>query len=200
MYALLFIVAARNETGAFSTLWIGIVYHLACMFGELGFGARYFSASAAALSFAAGALIYFWAKRGALNVSGGATALALAMWLANTVASRWLLSDDYTYGPGYYLSTFLFVIVVAGLARVEWGGLAQRIDRLLGEIAYPVFLVQWLAGFLTALVLTPGVWRGWTLTLAAIPIILLMGAAIAWMNMRLIEPLRSQLRPVASRL
>ena len=94
-------------------------------------------------------------KRGVLQVTPSATALAFALWLANTVAAKWVLPEDYAYGPGYYLATFLFVIVVAGLVNVKGSPAMQRIDRALGELSYPVFLVQWLAGFITALAFSP---------------------------------------------
>jgi peptidoglycan/LPS O-acetylase OafA/YrhL len=194
MYALLFIVAARNEKLALATLWLGVVYHLACISSDLNFGARYFAAPSATLSFGAGALIYFWVKRGALVVTPIAAALAFVMWLANVIAAKSALPAEYAYGPGYYFSTFLFVIVVAGLAQMQWSPLVRRIDRALGEIAYPVFLVHWLAGFITALVIGGGIWRGWTLTFSAIPLTFLLAIALAVLNRRLIEPLRAQLR------
>ena len=198
MYALLFIVAARNESSAIATLWFGLIYHLACFYGDLGFAARYFAAPSATLSFAAGALVYFWMKRGALAVRPGTAALALALWLANTVAARLALPDEYAFGPGYYFATFLFVIVVAGLAKVEWTPRTKWIDRLLGEIAYPVFLVQWLAGFIMTLVIHPDSPRGWMLTVASIPLMLGMAVVLALLNKRLVEPLRSWLRDTAS--
>jgi peptidoglycan/LPS O-acetylase OafA/YrhL len=190
MYALLFIVTARSEKGAIATLWVGVIYHLACIHGDLNFGARYFAAPSATLSFAAGALVYFWTKKGALNVLPSGALLAFVMWIANVMAAGSLLSNDYAYGPGYYFATFLFVIVVAGLGKVEWSPLLARIDRSLGAIAYPAFLVQWLAGFLTALVICPGTWRGWPLTLASLPLIFLMASALAGLNLKIIEPLR----------
>src|SRR5215470_13926890 len=165
MYALLFIVAARNEGSAIATLWIGFLYHLACFYGDLGFGARYFAAPSATLSFAAGALIYFWMKRGVLSV-----------------------------GPGYYFATFLFVIVVAGLSKIEPTARARRIDQVLGDIAYPVFLVQWLAGFIMSLIISSHSSRGWMLTLASIPLILGMACALALFNERWVEPVRARLR------
>jgi peptidoglycan/LPS O-acetylase OafA/YrhL len=198
MYALLFMVAARNESWALASLWIGLIYHLACIYGGLGFGSRYFAAPAATLCFSSGALIYFWMKRGVLQVTPSATALAFALWLANTVAAKWLLPDDYAYGPGYYLATFLFVIVVAGLVNVKGTPATQRIDRALGEISYPVFLVQWLAGFITALAFTPGEWRGWTLTFASVPLTPGMAVALNLICARLIEPLRVHLRDTAA--
>src|SRR5262249_38677695 len=115
MYALLFIVAARNERYALATFWIGLVYHLACINSELGFASGYFAAPSASLSFSAGALLYFWTKRGVLEVNPSATALAFGLWVANVVVANWLLPTEYVYGPGYYFATFLFVIVVAGL-------------------------------------------------------------------------------------
>ena len=194
MYALLFIAAARSEKLAIATLWFGVIYHLACMYGELGFGARYTAAPSAALSFAAGAVTYFWTKKGALDVSPRCAALAFILWLANVVAAKSVLSDEYACGPGYYFATFLFVFVVAGLAKVQWRPLMAQVDRALGEIAYPTFLLQWLAGFLTALAISPGHWRGWMLTLATIPLLLCMAAALALLNSKFIEPLRRILR------
>jgi peptidoglycan/LPS O-acetylase OafA/YrhL len=196
--ALLFVVAARNESWAIATLWIGLLYHLACIYGGLGFGSRYFAAPSATLCFSAGALIYFWMKRGVLQVTSSATMLAFALWLANTIAAKWVLPEEYAYGPGYYLATFLFVIVVAGLVKVKGTPLTQRIDRALGDISYPVFLVQWLAGFITALAFTSGEWRGWTLTVALLPLTLGMAVALNLICARLIEPLRTHLRDTAA--
>jgi peptidoglycan/LPS O-acetylase OafA/YrhL len=198
MYALLFVVTARSEKGAIATLWVGVVYHLACIHSELSFGARYFAAPSATLSFAAGALIYFWAKKGALNVSPSAAVLAFAMWIANVLAAGSLLSNEYAYGPGYYFATFLFVIVVAGLSKIEWSPLLARVDRSLGAIAYPAFLLQWLAGFLTALAICPGTWRGWPLTLASLPLLFLMASTLAGLNSKFIEPLRASRRRAGS--
>jgi peptidoglycan/LPS O-acetylase OafA/YrhL len=197
MYILLFIAAARSEKLALATLWFGVVYHLACIGSDLDFTARYSAAPSAALSFAAGAVAYFWCKRGALDVTPSATALAIVLWLANTVAAGSALRDEYAYGPGYYFATFLFVVAVAGLSKLERKPLTWRIDRALGEIAYPVFLVQWLAGFLTALAIGNGQWRGWTLTLASLPLIFVMATALAWLNRRLIEPMRQRRRCAA---
>jgi peptidoglycan/LPS O-acetylase OafA/YrhL len=119
------------------------------------------------------------------------------MWLANTAAAGSALSDEYVYGPGYYFASFLFVIAVAGLAKLEVTPQLAWIDRALGEIAYPVFLVQWLAGFLTALAISPGQWRGWTLTLSSLPLTFAMAIALAVLNRRLIEPLRQRHRAAA---
>ncbi|HSR58679.1 MAG TPA: hypothetical protein VLL57_10835 [Candidatus Binataceae bacterium] len=120
--------------------------------------------------------------------------LAFAVWLANMVAARWILPDSYAYGVGFYLNTVVFTFLVYGLAGRSFGPWIRRFDRILGELAYPVFLIQWLAGFVIVLVLLPATPRGWALTLAATPLILVGAGALAVLHRTLIEPLRSRLR------
>src|SRR5262249_60647489 len=123
----------------------------------------------ATLSFAAGALVYFWNKRGLLDVPPRSAAIAFVLWIANAVAAKSVVSSEYAYGPGYYFATFLFVIVVAGLAKVQWSPLLKQIDRALGEIAYPTFLVQWLAGFPNAPFIRGGLLGGLAVALLSLP-------------------------------
>jgi hypothetical protein len=68
------------------------------------------------------------------------------------------------------------------------------VDRTLGEWAYFIFLVQWLAGFAVVLTFMPGQWRGWTLLMVATPAIIAAGAGLAILNRRLVEPLRDLVR------
>jgi peptidoglycan/LPS O-acetylase OafA/YrhL len=68
------------------------------------------------------------------------------------------------------------------------------VDRALGELAYPVFLIQWLAAFVTAMLLMPNQWRGWALTLASIPVTLTMAGGLAMLTHTLIEPIRTRIR------
>ena len=65
---------------------------------------------------------------------------------------------------------------------------------MLGEWAYFVFLVQWLAAFVVAVAVLDGQLRGWSLTLAATPVILAMAAGMMVLNRRLLEPLRDRVR------
>ncbi len=88
MYLLLFLFIARHERLALLALAAGAFYHLACLSDDAGFGARYFTAPAAMLSFSIGALIYFGAKRGLLNVSPATTAWAFAAWTVNLSAGQ----------------------------------------------------------------------------------------------------------------
>jgi peptidoglycan/LPS O-acetylase OafA/YrhL len=194
MYLVLYLIAARNIHCALGLLAAGVAFHLIDAQFGLPWHTRYFNAAGALMPYAYGALIYFLGQRGLLRVTPRTTALAFALWLANMLLAGWLLPESYVYGVGYYLNGVVFAVVVAGLVGRPFSGAVARCDRGLGDIAYPVFLSQWLVGFLVALVFFPGTWRGWTLTLVATPFIIAAGFALALVNRRLIEPLRARLR------
>jgi hypothetical protein len=66
-------------------------------------------------------------------------------------------------------------------AGCAFGARIRAFDKVLGELAYPVFLIQWLAGFAIALVFFPGTSRGWVLTLATTPLILAGAGGLAFL-------------------
>src|SRR5262249_30151949 len=165
----------RNIHCALGLLAAGIAFHVVGAQFGLPWHTRYFTAASAMMPYAYGALIYFSGQYGLLRVTPPTTALACALWLANVVLAGWLLPESYVYGVGYYLNDVVIAFVVAGLARRPFSGAVARCDRAAGEIAYPVFLSQWLVGFLVALAFFPGTWRGWMLTLVATPFIIAAG-------------------------
>ena len=200
LYFALWAVIARREAWAWLGLVAGIAYHTACLYDGFAWGAVYFTAPSALLSFSLGALVYFWRRTGWLQVGPRAVLPALAAWLGNMVAGGSILPDSYVLGHGYYLGTILFSILVAGLAGWAPGARLRAIDRALGDLAYPVFLVHWLTAFLVASAFFPGTWRGWTLAAAATPAILALATVLAVLTRRYVEPLRSRLRGAPSEL
>lgn len=199
MYALLWLVIARREAFAAIALGAGIVYHLACFDVGWSWSARYFTAPSALLSFAVGALIYFLRRRGALNVGPRVAYVAFAGWIANMVVAGSIFPEQYIFGAGYYIGTLYFAMLVAGLAGQKFAPRLAAFDHVLGELAYPVFLLQWVVGFAVAVTFFPGVWRGWELTLAMTPVLIAAAYALSRAHERLIEPLRRRLRGEAQR-
>jgi peptidoglycan/LPS O-acetylase OafA/YrhL len=155
---------------------------------------RYYPAPSALLSFSLGALIYFARKRNHQLVTPKGAALAGVMWFANLLAAGSLLPESYIYGVGFYIDIVLFMLMVAGLADVKGSPAIKRIDRAMGELAYPVFLLQWLIGLIVFETIMPGTLRGWPLILAMTPLLLLASAGLAFLQIRYIEPVRTMLR------
>jgi peptidoglycan/LPS O-acetylase OafA/YrhL len=194
MYVMLYLMIARRLGWALVALTVGLCYHLACTYANLGWAVHYFPVPSAVLPFAAGTLVYFIRQRELWSVAPSVAFVAFAAWCANMLAGGWIFPDSYVFGIGYYVGIVLFTVVVAGLAGLQLAPMLSRIDRTLGEWAYFVFLVQWLAGFAIAVTFMPGQWRGWTLLAAATPAIILAGAGLAMLNRSLVEPFRDLVR------
>lgn len=194
MYLLLFVFAARGRAFALVCLAWGVLYHAICSYQGLAIGFRYFGAPSAMLPFSLGALIYFYRKENGFGVAPWEAVAALAAWIANAIAAGTLLPTSYIYGAGYYIDTCIFTVVVAGLIDANPRALIRSVDRTLGELAYPVFLIQWLAAFVTAMLMMHSQWRGWALTLASVPVTLTMAAGLAMLTRKLIDPIRTRIR------
>jgi peptidoglycan/LPS O-acetylase OafA/YrhL len=194
MYVLLWLVISRREAFAAIGIGIGIVYHVCCLGTDGSWAARYFTAPSAVLSFSSGALIYFLQRRQAVSIGPGMTCAALACWLVNMVAGALILPESYVVGLGYYVGTACFVLLVAGLAERRFAAPFDRIDRILGDIAYPLFLLQWLVGFVVTVAFFPGASRGWLIVLAATPPLIVAAYGMAWLNEAFVEPLRRRIR------
>jgi peptidoglycan/LPS O-acetylase OafA/YrhL len=194
MYLLLWIVIARRESYAAAALAAGVAYHLACMIDGLDWTMRYVAPPSALVSFPLGALLYFWKKRGWLNVGPVAVSAAFAAWVGNMTAAGLIFPASYTHDLGYYLNIVFLAVLVAGLARVRLDARIHVLDKALGDMAYPLFLVHWLVGFLVSLAFLPQTSRGLMLTIVATPVGFIAAFGLAELNGRVTDPVRNYVR------
>jgi peptidoglycan/LPS O-acetylase OafA/YrhL len=194
MYAILWIGMGRSARGAFICFANGAAYHCYKLFTDAPFAERYFTPEGALLSFAAGALIYFWRERSTLQTRADFALFVSLAWLINFFAEGTLMPDGYAKQAGFYVNIALAALVVVSQPALRPGPLARRIDTVLGNLSYPIFLVHWLGGFAGYLLLSSTVPRGWELVLASAPVIIVLAAALAWLNGRFVEPLRWRVR------
>lgn len=119
------------------------------------FGRRYYPPEAASLFFAAGALVYFLRARGGLRWARAAGPLIAAFVALPLVGDRIGLPHT---GAGFYLSGVLAVAILGALldAGPPRAPRLRSADRLLGDLAYPVFLLHYLGGALAGAVLGAG--------------------------------------------
>jgi peptidoglycan/LPS O-acetylase OafA/YrhL len=194
MYLMLYLVVARRMSWAFLAFVAGLSYQLACRYAGMHWASYYFTAPAAVLPFASGALLYFLRKHELWTVTPLVAAVAFVGWFVNMIAGGLLLPDTYIFGIGYYLDGILFALVVAGLIGRSFGASIERIGKALGDWAYCLFLLQWLVGFFVALALFHDQARGWTLLFAATLPVVLASAGLAALVRRFVEPLRDRIR------
>ncbi len=197
MYLLLYLMVSRQMSWALIALVAGLSFQLTCVYDAMTWGLTYFTAPSAIFPFAVGAVLYFLRQQGRWVATPLAAGCAFAAWVANMLAGGTVFPASYIFGWGYLVDTVCFGIVVSGLSALssqQFGPLVERLDRMFGEWSYFAFLAHWLAGFLVASILLDGETRGWTLLLAATPVVLAASAAFAMLNRKFLEPLRSRVR------
>ena len=154
---------------------------------------RYFPLAAAALPFALGSLAC-WLRPWLPRFSGAAVVVALlAFWSHMLLAGR-LWSQPMS--GGFYVSLALAFLVLVALhdpPAVPSG--VERIDRWLGDVAYPLFLVHYHVGALV-FAAVPGLKRGQPLLFLLVTVA--ASIAVSWLIHvgveRPIERLRRRIR------
>lgn len=191
MYIVLWAVVARSRGLAWAGLLIGIGFHAGCSLRGLAWGARHFTIASGLMSYSLGALAYLY--RG--NLAGWTKRLAaspiLLAWAMNLILAGWLFtSDGYVFGLGFYINLGLSFILIGKLAKRRPEGL----DKAFGDLAYPMFLTHWLAGFLVLLVMPIHQTRGWDLFGPAFALSLGAAWGLIILSRAFVEPLRSRVR------
>ncbi|MBU6527830.1 acyltransferase [Methylocystis sp. MJC1] len=198
MYGVLFLLVARSPAFAFYGFALGFYLHLVATLRALSFDQIYFSVDGAVMGFSIGALAYFWRRQSALCIPPLAAVLALGLWMINFFAEGVLAPANYAIGAGFYFNILLTTPVVVALAEMKTGPILTRVDRLHGDLSYPIYLVQWLGGFAGYMLLASPAIRGWELFFASVAPILLIAGALSWLQGVFVEPLRSTIRQGAT--
>jgi peptidoglycan/LPS O-acetylase OafA/YrhL len=192
-YALLWLIIARSWRLALAAFIVSGAYHVSCLWSGTDWALRYFPWYAAVLPFSVGALSFFSLQRG-LVVKLPVVAIATVGFGANVLITGFI-NTTYVTVVGLYLDIALITIILAGLAPLRDARLIGTIDRKLGDLAYPVFLVHWLVGLIVVVALEPMIAKPSPLLLvAALPPILIASAVLAWIGDKMIEPIRASIR------
>lgn len=194
MYMILWLGMARSARGAAAGFAVGVIHHILHLAAGEPFEDRYFSLESALYSFGFGALLYFAPSRARLESDRRAGLLALVLWTTNFFAAGLIAPQHFAEGLGFYINIALAGVVIVTQAAFAPGPTLARIDRLLGELSYPIFLVQWIGGFAAYVLLGETELRGSEVALAAAPAILIMATGLALLNRRFVEPLRMRVR------
>jgi len=183
-YALLWLVIARRQSFALIALLIAIAYHFRSLGVGEPFGPRYTPLLAALLPFSVGALLYFGLRERRISLP---TWPILAAWASVVAIAVFVKPHGHLWDAIFYLNLILIALCVVALAPHDFG----RLDRSLGELSYPVFLVHWLVG------LGLSGWlgnRSLGLAVVSLPIIFCVSSLLVRGSNALIEPLRDSIR------
>jgi peptidoglycan/LPS O-acetylase OafA/YrhL len=198
-YALLWAVAARSLRAALVTLSLGAAWHLYVWAFGPNQDFRYSPVAAAVMPFAFGALAYFlkpWTAR--LERWRGSNAF-YAAWIGVTglafLLNWWLDFPSTVSTPSYFVNYLIGFAAVLVLQDARASGALARIDKLLGDLSYPMFLSHYIAGGLVYQVMAVGTpVRGWAVFFVGGVATLVFSLLIVFLVDRPIAGLRDRVR------
>ena len=177
-YFLLWAFAARKLTLTLVTFALSAGYHIYTWQTGSDPSSRYAPVSAAMLAFCTGSLAYrashFTEKLKPKWMRSNAVQPILLLVAIGSFYFVWnasIYDGSATSNPFYY-----GIIVVAALVALMFHGVRSqaalgKVDRWLGDLSYPVFMIHYPAGYVAWLAIgQPAEIRGWTIALLAIPI------------------------------
>jgi peptidoglycan/LPS O-acetylase OafA/YrhL len=135
------LVLARGRVVAIAWFAVSAAYTIYLVIGGVEFADRYYPVQAASLFFSIGALIYHLRPHlPSLKLSATLWCVLLAVFSAFPVLVASLGGNRYLLG--YYGAALLFIVLfISALQRSL--PLSQKMDRFLGDLAYPVFLLHY---------------------------------------------------------
>lgn len=199
-YALLWAVTARSWKTALATTLATVSWYLYVDLVSLPSSLKYYPVPAAMLPFSLGALAYFISRRSArlmaLSKNTGAQTFSailiiicfMGLWAASLNTARSIFSH-WTY----YANMILAFASVLLINRARMPGQMGKVDKFLGDLAYPIFLGHFIYAFLIWKVL-PIEYRGWAIFSVAYPVTILISVVIARYVDRPINKLRAGVR------
>ena len=161
-YFLVWLIGARSVKGAIALTAFGAIWHI-YIFVTGGLPTlRYGPVPAAALSFGLGCLAYFISTR--FSLAKGAPLSVILLGVAFVFAINWWSSvnaPDIFSSIQFYFNTGLAFILVLLVNRRRFTGRPAKIDKFLGDLAYPMFLGHYVFAFASLQMLGLHEYRGW---------------------------------------
>lgn len=197
-YFLLWLIVARSRKWAVLTALLALSYHAATFVADMHWSKRYVPFYAALLPFSLGACIYFWRHFLATWSTPAVQRLAtvsFVIWATNLVSGGLIagLGGKY-FNHFFYMNLVSLCVFVACIATPSFRSMFSRSGKILGDLAYPVFLIHWIVGYAVSVLVLEGQRRGLPLlAISALPI-LAASFSLAWIAEHWFEPLRTKVR------
>lgn len=197
-YFLLWAFVGRSWKTATIAMVVSAIYHGYTIATGHPFGARYTPVIAALLPFSIGAMIYLKRDVVRLTIQRAQDEVAVGLfltWLANIAIARTYVAEAGTLF--FYANLVIVTALICVLSTPAAEALKLRGAKIVGDMAYPIFLCHWILGFLTASFVFPGKSfgaYGVSLFVIALGPILLFSYILAKLTDASIEPMRARIR------
>lgn len=142
--------AGLSRSRGIVAVWLAVslAIHVYLLMTGASFAERYAPLYAASLFFSIGAAIYFW-RTCIYNVSAGIALTSLSSLALMSLFCCWPLLIEWLGGDrltlGYYGAVPIFLLIFIGNISNKP---SRGVDRVLGDLAYPVFISHFMAAML----------------------------------------------------
>lgn len=190
-----------------------LIYTFCVIYWNAPLQLRYYALPAGALPFFLGAYVYREGQKRALVTPWKAVAIVLVS-VAYYIFAPWLFEDarydgeqwgeSYVVTIGLYIALMLNAVTIHMLGRMDISALPRwlkKLDKGLGHIAYPVFLLHILAAVVVIRMMVqslhcdaPACLRSWPLFWTSLPVVTIMAVILWFVVERPLIPLRRKVR------
>lgn len=201
-YAILFVFSSRRFFFALLSFLVATIYHLTIHKYGLNSGYSYYPFMAAMLPFSIGIIGYYISKkieqrkRLTLSIWHQLITLLTVIFL---FTSNWIWSvgsDDFYNSTSYYANNLIGLFAIMALHGSSLTGKLKSISKFLGDLSYPMFLVQYVAGYIGWQLLgRPDGVRGWDVFISGYLVSLILSVSIILIIDKPIQKIRARIRP-----
>lgn len=196
-YFFLWLLIARSRRISLAAVVCSLVYHCASVVMGLSWEKRYLPFYAAILPFSFGSLLYF--IRESVSVPLPTLAMrhflkcSLAVWIFNLIGCG-LVSGlgKPSFEFFFYGNIVSLFLLVGGLVISQKEFALTKTEKILGDMAYPIFLTHWIVGFGISSLINQR--RGILLFVLSLLPLLALSFILSELANRCFEPLRSKIR------
>jgi peptidoglycan/LPS O-acetylase OafA/YrhL len=146
-YALIGFGLSRNVRFVIFWFFCSVLYHITANMPVFPWSDTYFSFAAASLPFSTGALIFFQRDRFRAFFTRNQLPILVMLsllFILNFLIVNSLVSKDL----GFYFSFVICSFLVLALSFLDLQGSAKSVDKWVGDLSYPIYLMHFQVGFL----------------------------------------------------
>lgn len=195
-YILMAVFFSKNKQ--ITSIWFTVSLTITLFMVLKGYdhGARYYTIIAGSLPFSTGAMLYFYKNKFVFNPKY-LLIVSTFLYIINLILSKKLGFKYFSY-PGFYISYILTTLIIIGcinLTTINPSIKFKKIDKVLGNYSYPIYLCHWpIAIWVSVLIFSGNLQRNIYLFLLSIGFVHLFALLIIELIENKIEVYREKIK------
>lgn len=202
-YFILWAFSARKLSFAIMTFILAVAAHIVVHYSSLTSEYAYAPFFVALLPFSMGSIGYFISssiEKKITNIIANQTLqYFILLFIVTIFVLNWHASThslNFYSSFEYYINNIIAMIAVMSMHKSQLNGSISKISKLLGDLSYPLFLCQYIAGYIGwTLIGKPQDIRGWAIFCAGYAVAIVMSLVSVKLIDNNIATLRNKIRP-----